>query len=361
MPTCSSSRAPWACSTAFPPPPPGPARRPTSPRGFGLPVLLVIDVAGQSQSAAAVRARLRRSRPRRADRRRRAEPRRQRAARAGWWPTRSPRSTFPILGAIPRDADARRCPSAISAWCRPASTRPRRAARTARRHGRASSRSRCDQQLAAPPHRSAARLDAPVPPPGAAHRAGAGRRLQLRLPACAGRMAAARAPRSCPFSPLADEAPPERVRQLLASRRLSGASRRDARRRRSVPRRPRALRRDAAGAWRVRRLHGARREPRGRRRHQPPHGSGCSAMPPASRKRKLHLGYRQARLLSDSPLGQAGDALARARVPLCGLDSPRAATSRWSSLPTARARYSARQADGGATSPAPSSTPSPRC
>ena len=35
-------------------------------------------------------------------------------------------------------------------------------------------------------------------------------------------------------------------------------------------------------------------------------------------KRKLHLGYREARLLADSPLGRGRRAAARARVPLCG-------------------------------------------
>ena len=49
-----SSKAPWACSTAFPAAPAVPARPPISPRALGLPVLLVLDVSGQSQTAAAV-------------------------------------------------------------------------------------------------------------------------------------------------------------------------------------------------------------------------------------------------------------------------------------------------------------------
>ena len=54
MPTCWSSKAPWACSTAFPPPPLRTGASADLAARFGLPVLLVIDVAGQSQSAAAV-------------------------------------------------------------------------------------------------------------------------------------------------------------------------------------------------------------------------------------------------------------------------------------------------------------------
>ena len=65
-----------------------------------------------------------------------------------------------------------------------------------------------------------------------------------------------------PFSPLADEPPPERRRQLLAPRRLPGTARRRPCRRAQIFRRIAPLCRDAAGSWRVRRLHGARREPR---------------------------------------------------------------------------------------------------
>ena len=63
------------------------------------------------------------------------------------------------------------------------------------------------------------------------------------------------------FSPLADEPPPGRLRRLLAAGRLSRTARRPARRRGALPRGPPPLRRGAAGARRVRRLHGARREP----------------------------------------------------------------------------------------------------
>ena len=53
-PNCWSSRARWAFSTAFRRSPAAPARRPTWRGSIGLPVMLVLDVSGQSQTAAAV-------------------------------------------------------------------------------------------------------------------------------------------------------------------------------------------------------------------------------------------------------------------------------------------------------------------
>ena len=50
----SSSKAPWASSTGVREPPGGPARRPISPPATAIPVVLVLDVTGQSQTAAAV-------------------------------------------------------------------------------------------------------------------------------------------------------------------------------------------------------------------------------------------------------------------------------------------------------------------
>ena len=72
-PISSSSKAAWGCSTAFR----GPRRTGASAdlrARLGLPVLLVIDVAGQSQSAAAL-VRGFASHDPRADRRRRAQSR----------------------------------------------------------------------------------------------------------------------------------------------------------------------------------------------------------------------------------------------------------------------------------------------
>ncbi len=62
-----------------------------------------------------------------------------------------------------------------------------------------------------------------------------------------------------PFSPLADEPPPEDCELLLAAGRLPRAARWPPRRRRPVSRRQRTVRRDAADPRRVRRPHGARR------------------------------------------------------------------------------------------------------
>ena len=53
-PSCCWSNWRWACSTGWPARRGRAGRRPTSPRAIGLPVLLVLDVSGQSQSAAAV-------------------------------------------------------------------------------------------------------------------------------------------------------------------------------------------------------------------------------------------------------------------------------------------------------------------
>ena len=61
------------------------------------------------------------------------------------------------------------------------------------------------------------------------------------------------------FSPLADQPPPERMRYLLVARRLPGAIRRHARIGAAVSRWTRRIRRDTPGSRRVRRLHGARR------------------------------------------------------------------------------------------------------
>ena len=161
------------------------------------------------------------------------------------------------------------------------------------------------KQLAVPPHRSAARLDAPAAAAGPAHRAGARRRLQLRLSACAGRLAAARAPRSCP-----SRRSPTRPRRRTAT--VAGF--------------PAAIPSFTPGA-----LAAADRFRAGVTRFaatRPVHGEcggymvlgesledadgvshrmlGLLGHATSFAHRKLHLGYRQARLLADSPLGKAG-------------------------------------------------------
>ena len=160
------------------------------------------------------------------------------------------------------------------------------------------------KQLAVPPHRSAARLDAPVPPPGQRIALAQDDAFSFVYPHVLDGWRRAGA-EIVPFSPLADAAPPEDCDSLLASRRLSGASRRD-----GLP--PPigsapacAVRREAAGAWRVRRLHGAGREPRGRRGRQPPM-LGLLGHATSFAHRRLHLGYRQARLLSTARWGGRG-------------------------------------------------------
>ena len=277
----------------------------------------------------------------------------------GWWPTRSPPSTFPCSARIPRDASLA-LPERHLGLVQ-AGEHANLAARLEHLADMAEQHLDLDaiKQLAVPPHRSAARLDAPVPPPGQRIALAQDDGLQLRLSACAGRLAAARAPRSCPFSPLADEAPPEDCDSCwlpggypeLHAGALAAADRFRA----GLTQ----FRRDAAGAWRVRRLHGARREPRGRRRRQPPHGGAarpCHQLRAAQAASRLSPGAAPIR----QSVGEAGDAPARARIPLCRLDvaGPGRAAGRACRQPGRKTRRG--QADGGATSPAPSSTPSPR-
>ena len=75
--------------------------------------------------------------------------------------------------------------------------------------------------------------------------------------------------------------------------------------------------------------------------------------------RKLHLGYRQARLLADSPLGKSGTLMRGhefhyAALTTLGQDEPLA------ELADSQGERLAQWAAGAATSPAPSSTPSPK-
>ena len=273
MPICWSSKARWACSTAC-------RRRRVRHRGHGRPRRAArsagaagdrrrrpVAIGGGGGCAASPRtiADVR-------DRRRGAEPRRQRAACAARGRRHRARSTFPC-SARSRATHRSRCPSAISAWCRPASTadlaaRLERLADMAERHLDLDAIQAMAVPLA-PFDRTA--VSAPVPPPGQRIALARDAAFSFVYPHVLDGWQRAGA-EIVPFSPLADEAPPEDCDSLLAARRLSRAARRPARRGRAVSRRPRAFADDAAGAWRVRRLHGARREPRRRRRRQPPHG-----------------------------------------------------------------------------------------
>ena len=109
------------------------------------------------------------------------------------------------------------------------------------------------------------------------------------------------------FSPLADEAPdascdacwlPGGYPELHAGRLAAADGFRE------------GLRRFAetpAGAWRVRRVHGA-----GARRWRMPEGvthamAGLLGHVTSFARRRMNLGYREARLLSDAPIGRAGE------------------------------------------------------
>ena len=74
-------------------------------RRFGVPVLLVLDVSGQSQTAAAIARGFATHDPGVRDRRRGAEPGGERAARARWCATRSRALGLPVVGAVHRNPD----------------------------------------------------------------------------------------------------------------------------------------------------------------------------------------------------------------------------------------------------------------
>ena len=227
---------------------------------FGLPVVLVVDVTGMGASVAALIDGFRRHREdvevvgvdpqpgRQPGACRAAEPRllracldpgaghASRATRRSRLPSRHlglvQAAEHPDLGRLPR----RRRPI----WSRTGSTS------TACSGSRARRACRCSAPTRAPGRRSASasrsRAIGPSPSP-------------TRPCSTAG---GARAPRCCPFSPLADE-PPDRARgRRLPARRLSRAARRPARRattascRAARRRRARRLR-----LRRMRRLHGA--------------------------------------------------------------------------------------------------------
>ncbi len=280
-PIFSSSRAPWACSTASPVRHAAAARRPTSPRDFDCRCC-------SSSTCRGNRNRRRRwcAASSRTIRRCRSAASCSIASAAsgigGSWPTPSMRSAFPS-SARSRATPILSLPERHLGLVQ-ASEHGDLAERLAHLADMAETPSRSRRDPASRTRRLAFRPAAQrrrSPPPGQrialaqdaafsfvyphvldGWRRGRGRDRDLLA---ARRRGAAGA-----------------LRQLLASRRLSRASRRTARRGRPLSRRPRALRRDAAGAWRVRRLHGARREPRRRRRASRTAWRGCSATPRAS-------------------------------------------------------------------------------
>ena len=229
---------------------------------LGWPVLLVLDVSGQSQSAAAIVKGCATYDPRVTIAgvvlNRVGSPRHARLA------TEAIEALgIPVVGALPRlegialperhlglvqagetsDLDARL----------DAHRRLRRRAHAARRDPRAGG--------AGPASRRLGRAGRRLPPPGPADRRGPGRRVLVPLSACAGRLAPAGAEIRF-FSPLADEAPAGRLRRLLAAGRLPRTARRTAGRDRGgFFDGLRRLRRNPARARGMRRLHGARATP----------------------------------------------------------------------------------------------------
>ena len=116
---------------------------------FGLPVVLVLDVARQAQSAAAVAQGLCLARSGGAYRRRHSQPRgKRKTSRAGRRRHRGARHSGVRRGAARGGARVAGTPSRPGAGRR--ACRSRRADRSPRGDGRAPSRSRCDDRKAAP-------------------------------------------------------------------------------------------------------------------------------------------------------------------------------------------------------------------
>ena len=132
-----------------------------------------------------------------------------------------------------------------------------------------------------------------------AHRARAGRGILVRLSASARRLAARRRRdravlAACRRSAAGRTATPSGCRAAIPSCMPATLARRSA----FAP--ACALRRRAADPWRVRRLHGAGRRSRRRRRHAPRDARPARRRDPF-RRAALHLGYRRARLRNRAP------------------------------------------------------------
>ena len=303
------------------------------------------------------RARLRDCTTRRCHRRRGAQPGRQRAP---------PRGAAAAM-ARHRPAGARR--HAARRRARPARTpsRPgagRRArrrcaahARPARRRRRAASRPRRHPRRRSP-LRPLRRADARRPHrrrPASASRSRADAAFSFIYPHLLAGWRAAGA-EILPFSPLADEPPPDDCDacwlpggypELHAARSPPPRDFRDG---------LRALRRDAPGARRVRRLHGARRRPRSTPTAVATPWPACSATPPASPSAGCISATASASSCADTaraPAGVRGHEFHYATLTDPGADAPLA------TLRDAAGATSARPAAGAAPSPAASSTSSP--
>ncbi len=245
---------------------------------FALPVVLVLDVAGQSQSAAAVLRGFASHDPavriagvilnRVGSERHRALVSEAIAA------LRRRRFRFSVpFRAPPRWS----CPSAISAWCRPASmlisTAGSIASPTWRNSTSISMPCWPPRRHSAIPRSAPDRRAAAARP---AHRARARSGLQLRLSACARRLAARRG-RDRGLLAARRRAAAGELRCRLAARRISGAACRRARGCGPVSCRTGAVCADPAGPWRMRRLHGAGPRPHRRAGGAPRHDGTARA------------------------------------------------------------------------------------
>ena len=199
-------------------------------RRYGIPVLLVLDVSGQSQTAAAIARGFATHDPGVRDRRRGAEPGRERPPRAaGARRGRGDRRAGGRRGAPQPRHGAARAPPRAGAGAR--ARRARGLHRAPRRRHGALARPRRDagaRRAARPARRR--RTRAALPPPGQRIAVAEDAAFSFLYPHVARHWRAAGA-ELVPFSPLADEAPADGLRRLLAAGRLPRAARRRARRR----------------------------------------------------------------------------------------------------------------------------------
>ena len=338
-PRFSSSKASWACSTACAGSArPRAARPPILRRASACRCVLVLDVAGQSQSAAAVVRGFASHDPavriagvmlnRVGSERHRALGRRSRIAALG----------IPVL----RRRPARRRAGAAGAPSRPGA-------------GRRASRSRGAASIASPTWRNAISISMPswprAAPLGDCGR-GAAPPPRCRRPASASRSRAIAAfsfvyphvldgwrragAEIVAFSPLADEPPPERAMPAGCPAAIRSCT---------PARSPRARRfRDGTAAVRATRpVHGecggymvlgeSLDDADGSRHAM----TGLLGHATSFAQRKLHLGYREARLLADSALGRRRHDRARPRIPLRVADLGRRRRAARRSVPTAKA------------------------
>jgi cobyrinic acid a,c-diamide synthase len=270
---------------------------------LGLPVLLVLDIAGQSQSAAALV---------------RGFATHDREVRIGGVVLNRAGSErhvrlvaeaiaaldIPVLGAIPRDASIA-LPERHLGLVQ-AGEQVDLALRLERLADLAEHRLDLDaiQALAVPPRLSSARLQAPVPPPGQRIALARDEAFSFIYPHVLDGWRRSGA-EIVAFSPLADEAPPETCDACwlpggypeLHAGRLAAAER---------------FREGLARFAATRPVHGecggymvlgeALEDADGTAHRM----TGLLGHATSFAQRKLHLGYREARLLSDGPLGKAG-------------------------------------------------------